>query len=452
MAIKITYDGDQRLILPPIDCDCNLPHNRPAIDIYVGTDILKNCAAYIKKGNYGTRALLVADKITYQVAGSRVERYLQEAGFQVKLSLLEREEALEPDQSALGEVLLNLDPTIEFLVAVGSGTITDTTRYVAFTTGKPFVSVGTAASMDGYVSVVAPLLHNGLKVNKPATYPKTLICDLEIIRQAPYEMTLAGFGDVIGKYIAVADWMLGRAINGEDYCPACVELVNQAVANCVANAAAIRNQTAAGIQSLLEALVLAGLSILIIGNTRPVASVEHNMAHYWEMMKLLRHEKAPSHGLSVGVATGYVLRFFEEFLRLDLAGLDPAAVLAKRPSRAAAEQLVLQKYGAAFGRTIIRENPDIYLDDQEQLRRIGAFLGNRERLRAELAALLPSWRQLMDTYRQIGFPGSAAEVGIDRGLLEDALICAKDYRKRYSVFNLAHELGVLDELIAKVID
>ena len=51
-----------------------------------------------------------------------------------------------------------------------------------------------------------------------------------------------------------------------------------------------------GIRILIEALLLAGMTIMIIGNTRAVASVEHNIAHYWEMMQLMHHKKPPQHG------------------------------------------------------------------------------------------------------------------------------------------------------------
>ena len=35
---------------------------------------------------------------------------------------------------------------------------------------------------------------------------------------------------------------------------------------------------------------------------RAVASVEHNIAHYWEMMQMFAGRPAPGHGASVGVA------------------------------------------------------------------------------------------------------------------------------------------------------
>ena len=48
---------------------------------------------------------------------------------------------MDPDETAVGEVLLTIQPQTQFLIAVGSGSITDITRVNATRTGLPFVSV-----------------------------------------------------------------------------------------------------------------------------------------------------------------------------------------------------------------------------------------------------------------------------------------------------------------------
>lgn len=449
MPVKIDYDN-YKLVIPQIKCDCGMPHEKPDMDIYIGANIIDNCVNYINARNFGKNAVLVADNNTYRIAGRKVESLLQESGYNISLCLLERDGELEPDESALGEILYAMEKGTNFLIAVGSGSINDLTRYVAVNTKLPFVSVGTAPSMDGYTSVVAPLLNRGLKINKPATYPKVLICDLEIMRNAPYPMLISGFGDVLGKYIAIADWRVGKIINGEAYCPVAVDIVNQAVQKCIDNIDGIKSQTEAGVQSLIEALILAGLTILIIGNTRPVASVEHNMAHYWEMMKLLRKEHAPSHGTAVGVATGYTVKFYEEFLKLNPANLNKAEIKAKRLSREEREKFVCEKYGPKFGASIIKENPDDFLTWEEQERRIDAFIQNFDLIKKEVA-LVPSWSEVKEIFQRLGSPITAADIGIDASLLEDTLLCAKDYRNRYTIFKTADEIGVLEEIVAKVL-
>jgi hypothetical protein len=52
--------------------------------------------------------------------------------------------------------------------------------------------------------------------------------------------------------------------------------------------------------------------------------------------------------------------------------------------------------------------------------------------------------------KKIGALCSAAEIGVDRSILEDELIRGKDYRGRYIRFKTAAELGILEKLVAKV--
>ncbi len=449
MNIEIKYDG-AKLLLPEIACDCGGTHAQPDMDIYIGKGVIENCAEYIQARVLGKNVVVVTDNIVYDIAGKRVEQLLRTNGYQVTLCKLEREEPLIPNEVGLGEILLTLDDTTDFLVAVGSGSITDLTRYVSYRTGKPFVCVGTAPSMDGYTSVIAPLTLGNLKVNKPADYPRVLICDLAIMAEAPYDMLMAGFGDVVGKYIAKADWTLGHIVNNEPICPACIDIVTQAVEKCIDNIEGIKNRTEAGIQSLIEGLILAGLTILIIGHTRPVASNEHGMAHYWEMMKLLRGEEPASHGISVGVATVYAIRFFEEFLDQPVNTLSLEKVQATRMLKEERDTIILEKYSPRIGEAILRDNPDEYLAWDEQKRRFQIIVDQFEAIRKELD-FLPNTSEIIEMYQRVGAPYTAADIGIDTQLLEDALVYAKDYRNRYTVFKSANELGILGDVVNRVL-
>ncbi|NLW55726.1 MAG: sn-glycerol-1-phosphate dehydrogenase [Firmicutes bacterium] len=447
--MKITYENNQ-LILPEINCQCGIEHQQPDLDVYIGEGVLAGIVDYLKKRKLGKKALVVADQNTYRVAGAETMRLLAAGGLTATLCLLEREGELEPDEAALGEILLAMDPEIDFLVAVGSGSINDLTRYVAFHTGREFVSVATAASMDGYTSVIAPLLARGLKVNKTATYPQVLICDLEIIRHAPYDMVISGFGDVIGKYIAKADWILGRIINEEPYCPVAADLVSQAVEKCLQQFEGIKNRTPEGIKSLMEALILSGVSILMLGHTRPVASIEHNMAHFWEMAKLLRGEKAASHGTAVGVGTLYAVRFYSLFLEQDWNELELERIRQARPTKAAWEEGVKDAYGEKIGSLILRDNPKEYIDWPEQERRLQALVRNQRLIKEELA-FLPDYETLVKVFRELGSPMTAAELGIDQETLRKSLLYAKDYRERYSVFKTVNEAGRLEEFVDRIL-
>ena len=389
MSYTLSYDEDSRLIISGIDCDCPCEHNQPEQDIYVGIGIVQNIARYIRKRGLGTRCVLVADNITWDVAGSRVCDLLTADGFAVTPCVIRRDGVMDPDERAVGEVLLAIRPDTEFLIAVGSGSITDTTRVNAKRTGLPMVSVGTAASMDGYTSVVCPLILHGVKIHRDGKCPEIILCDLEILKTAPLEMVCSGVGDVLGKYIAKADWIIGSIINDEPYCPTCGEIVTDAVNKLMDNVDEIRSRSDEGMRILIEALLLAGMTIMIIGNTRAVASVEHNIAHYWEMMQLIHGHKPPQHGASVGVATLLAWPLFTRFAKEDLSRLDIEAIRKKRISREDRVKWMRYAYEEEAAESIMRENEGDFLTWEEQLRRIRRAQARFGEIKACIDALPP---------------------------------------------------------------
>jgi glycerol-1-phosphate dehydrogenase [NAD(P)+] len=157
MAYQIAYDDNNKLTLTGMECPCGADHPALTQDIYVGSGLIEKIPGYIAARGLGTHCVLVADNNTYEIAGRAVSKTLKAAGFEVIECVIVRDGVMDPDERAVGEVLLSIQPETEFLVAVGSGSITDTTRVNSERTGLPFVSVGTAPSMDGYTSAIAPL-------------------------------------------------------------------------------------------------------------------------------------------------------------------------------------------------------------------------------------------------------------------------------------------------------
>lgn len=447
MAYTIRYDSNSKLLITDLQCPCGAEHPAPEQDIYVGHGLLERIPGYIQARGLGRNCVLVADNNTYEIAGRAVSRTLRDAGFAVIECVIVREGVMEPDERAVGEVLLSLQPETEFLVAVGSGSITDITRVNCARAGLPFVSVGTAPSMDGYTSVVAPLTFKGLKIHRSGPCPQIIVCDTEILKTAPLSMICSGVGDVLGKYIAKCDWKLGRIINDEPCCEVCCEIVTDAIEKLLASIDEIRAKTDRGMQILIEALLLAGATIGIVGHTRAVASVEHNIAHYWEMQQMLRGRKAPSHGASVGVATLLVWPLFTRFAQDDIQGLDLEAIRAQRLSREAREKWMIDAYGEANGRAIMEENPGDFLSWPEQERRIRRAQERFGEIRAVIAEL-PDLKRITAAMQTLGAPLTPAECGIDSQLLSLSMRCAKDYRTRYTLFKLLDECGMLDAYLS----
>ncbi|MDL2318369.1 sn-glycerol-1-phosphate dehydrogenase [Eubacteriales bacterium OttesenSCG-928-A19] len=446
MGVQVTYDSDSRLVLSGLSCDCPCEHTQPSQDIYVGKNLIQNIPGYIARRGLGTRCVLVADDNTYPVAGWDVERVLTSAGIDVIRCVIHREGEVMPDETSCGEVLLSIQPETQFLVSVGSGSITDITRVNAMRCGLPFVCIGTAPSMDGYTSVVAPLLLRGVKIHRAGVCPEIIVCDLDVLATAPDEMIASGVGDVLGKYIADADWRLGNLINDEPYCPTCGQIVMDAVGRLMDNAQAIRDRTEEGMRILIEALLLSGVTILVIGNTRAVASIEHNIAQFWEMKQLQRGKHPPQHGSSVGVATLLVWPLFQRFAGEDLSRLDLDDIKRRRISREDRVRWMVHAYGEEGGEAIMRENPGDFLTWEEQTRRIRRA---QERFAdiQQIIASLPPLSRIEEAMRILHSHMTPEEEGIDSDLLGLSMRCGKDYRTRYTLLKLIDECGLLESYV-----
>lgn len=446
MSYQLTYDADSRLIISGLECSCPCEHNSPSQDIYVGSGIVNNIARYVKKRNLGSHCVLVADNITWEVAGKRVHDLLTAGGIEVTDCVIRRDGPMDPDERAVGEVMLSLRPDTEFLVSVGSGSITDTTRVNAKIAGLPMVCVGTAASMDGYTSVVCPLILRGVKIHRPGDCPEIILCDLDILKTAPMEMICSGVGDVLGKYIAKADWIIGHIINDEDYCPVCGQIVTDAVNKLVDNVDEIRSRSDKGMRILIEALLLSGMTIMIIGHTRAVASVEHNVAHYWEMMQLIHGKQPPQHGASVGVSTLLVWPLFTRFANEDLSRLDLEKIKANRISREDRVKWMYHAYEKEAAESIMAENEGDFLPWEEQERRIRRAQERFDEIKACIEDM-PPFEKIYGAMARLGAQLTPEECGVDQELLNLSMHCAKDYRTRYTLFKTLDECGLLEDYL-----
>ncbi|HHY22651.1 MAG TPA: sn-glycerol-1-phosphate dehydrogenase [Clostridiaceae bacterium] len=257
----------------------------------------------IAAGFKAGKVFLVADNNTYPVCGEKVENLLKAEGFKLKTFVFNTPNQLVPGEQTLGRLLIEVERDTELIVAVGSGVINDMCRYLSYKMDIPYIIVGTAPSMDGYASVVTPTIVDGIKATLDGVYPYAIIGDLDILKEAPMEMLNAGFGDILGKLIALTDWDMSRQLNGEKYCDNCASFVKDALEKCISNIDGIKNREEKAIKYLMEALVLAGVTMGMFGNSRPASGAEHHYAHYWDEDAISRGEDHPLHGNSVGVGT-----------------------------------------------------------------------------------------------------------------------------------------------------
>lgn len=311
-------------------CACGKSHKVDIQAIRVGSGVIQELPGILRDLG-ASHIFLVADNYTYEAAGRQVEQLLDQAGLPYHKRVFQTETPLVPNEYALGSVLAAMTSQDDMLLAVGSGTLNDVTKYVSARTGMPYVIAATAPSMDGYASTVAPTILDGFKTTLPAVYPAAIVADVDILKDAPMPMLTAGFGDIIGKFTSLADWRLSHQLNGEYYCPEVAGVIEAAVETCAANAKALAQREPQAIQAVTEALILSGLAMGMVGVSRPASGAEHQMAHYWEMDALRRGEEHPLHGNAVGVGTVLAASLYEmaaEYLPQGFAAPDKGQILA----------------------------------------------------------------------------------------------------------------------------
>lgn len=369
------------------DCSCGKHHNFSVHDMSIRKGAIEDLPKMAEPFKDG-KILVVFDNHTYEVAGKRAVELLKENGFNVKELLFDTgDDILIPDEKTLGRIVQEQDLDTSLMVAVGSGVINDSVKFVTSRSGLPYIIVATAPSMDGYVADGAPIFSQGYKYSPVAHLTYGLVGDTDILKTAPQDLIQAGYGDVVGKITAIADWDLAVKANNDYRCDTCVTLVNRALDKCFAKAEGLKERDPESLGALLEALTLTGVAMALVNISRPASGAEHMLSHFWEMDYIARGLNPNHHGIQVGVATPIIARFFEE-----LADILPEGT--------------------------------------------GALCPPHEEIEALLA--------------KGGAPTSPKDIGISKELFHNSLLKGYTVRPRYSIMQFAKDNGRLEEIADKI--
>ncbi|MCL6458770.1 MAG: sn-glycerol-1-phosphate dehydrogenase, partial [Gorillibacterium sp.] len=283
-------------------CPCGNPHFSIKLEGFIARGAIQRVAPYlITKGI--SHVTIVVDHQTKEAVGNLLftELTAKEIEFDTVILTENVNGDIAADEATLVEALLGISDHSQAVLAIGGGTIHDIVRFASAKMKKSFISVPTAASVDGFVSSGAPLIIRGNKQTIQAASPDAIFADLDVLIRAPRAMTAAGYGDMLGKYTSLADWKFSHATAGEPFCPLAYELTWEALEDCVRHTSEIAVASPEGIRLLMEALVVSGLSMQLVDHSRPASGAEHHLSHMWEMALLREGRPQILHGAKVGV-------------------------------------------------------------------------------------------------------------------------------------------------------
>ncbi len=380
------------------------------------------------------------DANTREAAGARVAALLGDAPM---LVFAEREGLhAGPEEAARVRAILGTGVTP---IAVGSGVITDIVRYAADQSDLDFISVPTAASMDGYSSSVAAMQVDGVKVTYPARAPRAIYADPRVLGAAPQLLTSAGIGDLVGKATAGVDWLAAHLLYGERYDAAIAADTRRAMMLAADNVPALMAGEPAALCGLLDGLIQSGISIARVGNSRPASGLEHHASHFWDLLAAHGKHRHSSHGLQVGYATGFGMRIQR------IAFKDGVAVL--RTPQPAADPL-----GPEAQRWLGVPTPDIIAAVAAKRTQMSAVPGtwpadqrSWELVCESIASAMEPFPAVERALEQAQIPTTPGFLGLDRETLVATFHHATRLRDRYTTIDFLESQGQLDATLSRAL-
>ena len=393
-------------------CRCGRSHEMFTKLVLIESGCLEKFDQMMAQVGLSGRYAAIYDENTYNAKGLIRPKVYQEIILSPK--------NLHADEHSTAKVLAQLEQGIEVLVAVGSGTIHDITRFCAHKLGLPFVACPTAASVDGFCSTVSAMTWEGFKKTLPGVAPVMVLADTEVIRQAPLHLALSGVGDILGKYTALLDWNIAHLLTGEFICPVIEDMTRQAVKAVHDSCRRVAQQDADAFEQLTYGLLLSGLAMQMMGNSRPASGAEHHISHLIEMepASLPLHTTA-LHGEKVGVATALVSGEYHRLAEIQ----DIAPYL--RPYRPITEGELEQIFGKSLLPSVVAENQNDCLSAVTH----ESIVKNWPAIRS-LIAQLPKQEELQALFREIGAKSTLADLGLDDALLPKLLEYSPHVRNR----------------------
>ena len=340
-------------------------------------------------------------------------------------------DALHADEEAVALVMGQMkDPGV--LIAFGSGTIHDIVRWCAHEIGKPFISCPTAASVDGFCSSVSAMTWYGYKKTIPGVAPDAVFADLDIISRAPVRLARSGIGDMLGKYTSTADWRIATLLTGEYYSDEVVSIMQEALEAVTGSLPGIQSGSIQSYEALMYGLIMSGIAMQYVGNSRPASGAEHHFSHLTEMGVM--GENNALHGEKVGIAAIMISKIYHMF-----SGYD-AAVIREHMGRYHIydDETVGRVFGA------LREHIENENSNDRVLEDIGDTVVSRWQDIGEIIKEIPEDDQLRKLLLLAGAKTTPEEIGLSSTEAYSYIRYAPLVRNRLTFLRVLAFCGLLD--------
>lgn len=400
------------------------------------------------------RPLIVADNNTWIAFGKHVFDYCQEHRFNPYESFVIRENNLYADIQHVESVLTCMRSHPNCIVfAVGSGTINDICKLASFQCGKLYFTFATAPSVDGYTSCGAAICDKGFKKTIFCNPPFAVFGCPDVLSKAPLLLLSSGYGDLIAKVPAGADWIIADELGIQVIDKKSWNLLQPNLRSIVSNPATLMKRNSGTSANVFSGLINSGLAIQELGDSRPASGAEHLFSHTLEMYQHLNNRPELTHGHKVALGTMVSTAFYELFLSLSEEKINVSLDSFNPPTWNQKQNQIIN--------TIVHESlidgainscrakfvtPEDFPKRKELISQ--HLLNIRERVRKQLLPLNEIRRLLVLAQ----CPVSPSNVGLSAAEFLRIIKCSNLIRSRYTILDLLEQCGLFDSFAIRVVE
>ena len=432
--------------------DMALERARDTKALIIGSGVVCRTAEMFCQLFPGQRAVIVADDNTWKVAGADAQASLDNAGVESYEAYVFSSEDFYAEWKHIETLKAYLENLDAVPVAVGSGVINDTVKYVSHLLGRRYMCVGTAASMDGFTAYGASITKDGNKQTFDCPAPLGFVMDSAIAAAAPKELAASGYADLIAKIPAGADWMLADVVGSEKIDQFAWGLVQNGLKESLSDPAAVFAGDVEKTQALADGLLMSGFAMQAIQSSRPASGTEHQFSHCWDMEDLCYEGKHVSHGFKVGIGTLISTAELEFLLEKDIENVDVDACVAAWKSWEDMEAEIREVMDGKPGHIArgLEETKGKYLDKEGLRHQIEILKTAWPELKEKIREQIIPFEQVRESLKLVGAPYEPEMIGVSRERFRKTVSYIPYMRSRFTNIDVIYRLGWMNEFVDRM--
>ncbi len=397
----------------------------------------------------GRKAKIIADIHTWPALGEKVYGLFVNAGIPTEKFII-----MEEEFHAEWEYVEMVDKELDggyIAVSVGSGVINDLCKLCSHHHGQQYLTLPTAASVDGYSSFGASISYQNSKQTFSCPAPVAIIADIDVIAAAPKEMTAAGYADLAAKVPAGAEWMVADLMGTAPIKPDAWHVLQDYLDDLLSDPEGVAEGKPEAVADLFEGLTLSGFAMQAAQSSRPASCCDHLFSHILDMTHHRFNGKLQSHGFQVAIGTLTMCAVFDELFKLDLTKLDVEACVKAWPTLEQEQARATEIFKDFPAPTLGYDNITKKYNDAETVReQLTRVRDTWPEFKKKLQGQVYSFGKMRDLFKTAGAPYDPSMIGVTRQQLKDMFPIVQLMRHRMNILDLAKRGMFYDQIVEPV--